>query len=290
MISLRESLLLLAVLWCPAASTGYSLAQGLAADERQVLLSRQLIEARGLRVGDLVQLAPEPSGEGARSFRIAGVYEPVPDPFRLTSARLEARLHLPDLIELTRDAGDPAAAETVTRVNVALKDPQDADDFARVLTSSLPGLAVRSTSLPPFGTDPFVVLERFHAAIATVTVLGSAAFLLALMVMRSEERRETAGILRLIGFRRGRVLLEIFVEALLVAVAGALVGILIAAAMQDLFNRFFQWHYDTALVFVRVTPGIALKCVTLSVPLGVLAGVVASWTLLRRDILSLLRR
>ena len=65
---------------------------------------------------------------------------------------------------------------------------------------------------------------------------------------------------------------------------------LFSIAMEDVFNAFFQWHYDTALVFVHVTPGIAARCVALAVPLGVLAGLVASWTLLRRDIVALLRR
>jgi len=55
-------------------------------------------------------------------------------------------------------------------------------------------------------------------------------------------------------------------------------------------NRFFQWRYDTALVFIRVTVPIAMKCVALAVPVGVLAGFVASWSLLRRNIVALLRR
>jgi putative ABC transport system permease protein len=194
------------------------------------------------------------------------------------------------LIELTGDAGDPLAAESVTRINVALEDPSDADAFARDLGTKLPGLVVRRARDPADGTDPFIVLERFHVAIAAVTVIGSAAFLLALMVMRSEERRETAGILRLIGFSRPRILLEIFVEGLLVAGAGTLFGLALAAAMQGLFNRFFQWHYDTALVFVRVTPEIAAKCIAIAVPLGVVAGLVASWALLRRNIMALLKR
>ena len=47
---------------------------------------------------------------------------------------------------------------------------------------------------------------------------------------------------------------------------------------------------DTALVFVRVTPSVALRSVAIAVPLGIAAGVAASWTVLRRDILSLLHR
>jgi len=290
MVQFGAWLPLLAIVASSAAGAGAVVAEEPTSEAPQVLLSRQLIEARGLQVGQIVHLAPEPSGEGARPFRIAAVYEPLPDPFRLTAVRLEARFHLPDLIGLTRDSEDPLAAESVTRINVALDDPADAEGFARDLISKAPGLTVRTTSRPLSGSNAFVILDRFHTAIATVTILGSAAFLLALMVMRSEERRETAGILRLIGFSRPRILLEIFVEALLIALAGALIGVLIAAAIQGMFNRFFQWRYDTALVFVRVTPEIALRCVAISVPLGVLAGLVSSWTLLRRNIMSLLRR
>ena len=94
----------------------------------------------------------------------------------------------------------------------------------------------------------------------------------------------------MIGFSRPRILLEIIVEGLLVALAGSVAGVVIALAVEGLLNRFFQWHYDTALVFVRVTPGIAVKCIAISVPLGVVAGLVASWTLLRRGIMSLLHR
>ena len=255
-----------------------------------ILVSRQLAEARGLSVGQVVRLGVDTTGESSRPFRVTGIYEPVPDPFRLTAERLEARFHLPDLIELTAAGDDPAAAESVTRVNVALRDPEDADRFADDLNAKLPGGSVWPSDGSWSGVDPFSVLERFHVAIASVTVIGSAAFLLALMVMRSEERRQSAGILRLIGFTRPRILLEVFLEGLLIAAAGTGFGLALAVAIEGLFNRFFQWHYDTALVFVHVTPGIAVKCVAIAVPLGVLAGVAASWTLLRRDIMALLRR
>jgi len=131
---------------------------------------------------------------------------------------------------------------------------------------------------------------RFHLAVAVVTVLGSTAFLLALMVMRAEERRETIGIIRLIGVSQRSILLGVLVEGLLIATAGALFGILVAVATEGAVNRFFQWRYDTTLVFVRVTASIALKSIALSVPLGVAAGLAGSWTLLRRDVVALIRR
>ena len=116
------------------------------------------------------------------------------------------------------------------------------------------------------------------------------AFLLALMVIRAEERRETVGALRLLGVSRRTLLLEVAVEGLLIALAGAVFGALIAFAAQGIVNGVFQRRYDTTLVFVRVTGPIALRSIALAVPLGIAAGVVASWTLIRRDILSLVRR
>jgi putative ABC transport system permease protein len=134
------------------------------------------------------------------------------------------------------------------------------------------------------------VLERFHLAIALVTMIASTIFLLALMVMLVDERRDTVAILRLIGLRRRRILLQVLVEGLLIAFAGAAFGVLVALACEGLFNRFFQWRYDTALVFVRVTTRIAGRTVLMAVPFGILASIVSSWTLLRREALALARR
>src|SRR6185369_17987807 len=163
-----------------------------------------------------------------------------------------------------------------TAINVRLADPADAAGFATAITARAPGIAVRPTVRARDGSDPFAVLERFHIAVAIVTVLGSTAFLLALMVMRAEERRETIGIIRLIGISQRSILLGVLVEGLLIATVGALFGILVAVATEGAVNRFFQWRYDTTLVFVRVTASIAFKSIALSVPLGVVAGLVGS--------------
>ena len=139
-------------------------------------------------------------------------------------------------------------------------------------------------------TAPFVVLERFHLAIAIVTVLASSVFLLALMLMLVEERRSTVGILRLIGFRRSRILQHVLAEGVVIAIAGALFGIVLSVLLQGGINRFFQWRYDTALVFVRITPGVALRSIAVAVPLGVTAIFASSWSLLRGEVLSQTRR
>lgn len=254
-----------------------------------VLVTRQLLESERLRVGDTVTLAADRNGTRARQFRIAGIYEPLPDPMRLGAVRHEVRLHLPDLIDVAADPSDPMAAETVDTINVALAGA-NADAFARDISTRIPGVIVRPTAVGQDRASPFIVLERFHLAIAIVTVVASSIFLLALMLMLVDERRSTVGVLRLIGFRRRRILLYVFAEGLVIAAAGAVIGIVIAAAFQGGVNRFFQWRYDTALIFVRITPAIALRSIAMAVPLGVMAAVASSWTLLRREVFALTRR
>jgi putative ABC transport system permease protein len=259
-----------------------------------VLLSRQLFVSEKLTVGDVVTLATDPAGANARQFVIGGVYEPVPDPMRLGAIRHEVRLHLPDVIGMTADPRDPMSFETVDAVNVAIgaspSPDSDAARFARDLANRLPGVVARPAVVGDDRTSPFVVLERFHLAIAIVTVIASSIFLLALMLMLVDERRSTVGILRLIGYRRRRILVYVLVEGLIIAAVGAVIGIAIAAAFQGGVNRFFQWRYDTALIFVRITPRIAARSIAIAVPLGVLAAVTSSWTLLRRDVFALTRR
>ena len=279
-----------AVLIAAATPAALPPSPGTEASPPAILVSRQLLAVEHFRVGDVVTLSSDPGGAAARSFRIAGTYEPVPDPSRLGAVPMEARLHLPDLLALIAEPGDPASAESVQAINVKLVDPKDAPAFARSLAARVPGVVVRETGAPDDGDLTFVVLERFHLAIALVTVFASSIFLLALMVMLVDERRETVAILRLIGLRRRRIFVQMLVEGLVIATAGALFGVVLAVVLEGGFNRFFQWRYDTTLVFVRVTPALAARSVALAVPLGILASLAASWGLLRRGALALARR
>jgi putative ABC transport system permease protein len=254
-----------------------------------VLVSRQLAARAHVSIGDSVKIATDPGGTRAFTARVAGVYEPTPDPLRFTAQRLEAHMHLPDLLALVADPTDPAAREAVDTINVKLIDPNDAGRFASDLTARAPAVIVTPTNRTR-DDDPFAVLDRFHVAISIVTVVGATAFLLALMVIRAEERRETIAVMRLIGISRRSLITAVAVEGLLIAVVGALFGVAFAFAAEGLVNRFFQARYDTALVFLRITPSIAARSIAIALPLGLAAGVGASWPLLRGEILSLFRR
>jgi ABC-type lipoprotein release transport system permease subunit len=255
-----------------------------------VAISRQLAEAHHLSVGSTITLSTDAAGAHAREFTIVGIYEPTPNPARLGSPDLEVRFHLPDLLDLTRDPSVPAGTESIDGINVALTQPGDADAFSRDLNARMPGVLARPAAEASGSAAPFVVLRRFHLAIAAVTIVAATVFLLALTIMLVDERRETVGVLRLIGLPARRILVQVLLEGVMVAAVGAVIGIVLALLSERLINAFFQWRYDTALVFVRITPDVALTCISIAVPLGAAATVVASWALLRRNALRLARR
>jgi ABC-type lipoprotein release transport system permease subunit len=255
-----------------------------------VLISRQLSEGEHLVVGDVIRLSASEDGSNVQQFRVAGVYEPTPDPARLGAVIREVQLHLPDLLGLSRAPSTPSGSEYVQTINVALVDPNDADAFSRDVRARMPGIDAQRAAGAAESSGPFIVLRRFHLAIAIVTVVASTVFLLALTIMLVDERRAAVGVLRLIGLPIRRILLQLFLEGLLIAVVGSLFGLALSLLSEGIINRFFQWRYDTALVFVRVTPQVAAICVAIAIPLGVSATVVASWALLRRNGLRLARR
>ena len=102
-----------------------------------ILICRQLAEARELEVGDTIRLTRDtpasPSVQAqldTREFRIAGTYEPTPDPARINAAKFEARLHLPDLLALTSADDDVLAAENVEAISIVLQPGVDPAMYA----------------------------------------------------------------------------------------------------------------------------------------------------------------
>src|SRR5262249_49865330 len=96
---------------CLALAAAMAAAAVHAADRTpDVLISRQLAEPEHLSVGSTMRLSHDQSGADARAFRVAGIYEPTPDPAKLGATIREVQMHLPDLLEMTREPGAPAGS------------------------------------------------------------------------------------------------------------------------------------------------------------------------------------
>jgi len=111
--------------------------------------------------------------------------------------------------------------------------------------------------------------------------VASAIFLLCIMLLKVEERRRDAAVMRFTGIRRRTIFLALLLEAILVAALGSVMGVGLAALASAATNAYYQRFFDTALVFSVITGGIVRFSVLLSLGLGLAAGSLAALRLVR---------
>ncbi|HSB55354.1 MAG TPA: FtsX-like permease family protein, partial [Gemmatimonadales bacterium] len=139
--------------------------------------------------------------------------------------------------------------------------------------------AYSSSDIASESSQTFKVVSRFHRAIAVISVMASAIFLLCIMLLKVEERRRDAAVMRFTGISARTIFGALLLEAILVAALGSIMGVGLAAAASATTNAYYQRFFDTALVFSVITGGIVRFSVLLSLGLGLAAGALAAWRL-----------
>ena len=239
----------------------------------EIAIERALAGQLGLRVGDTVRLGTTPDSL-SRTAIVTAIYEPRPDPAEVSRQTRHARLHLPDLASIL------GAPDRVDRFGVGLQPGVHPDSAVAVLNANAFGFrAYSSAEIASESSQTFLVVRRFHRAIAVITIVASAIFLLCIMLLKVEERRIDAAVMRFIGVRRRTIFGALVLEAALVAVLGSLVGAVLAFAAGAATNAYYQRFFDTDLVFSLITPRILLFSIALSLVLGLAAGALAAWRL-----------
>lgn len=264
----------------------------------ELAVERRLADSLGLQVGDTVRIGASAESV-ARLGIVAAIYQPAPDPATILRRDYRMRLHLPDLAELTA-AALPSDAERseraarldrVDRMAVALVPGADPDSVAARLNRTAFGFhAYPSEALAAGSSQTFAVVSRFHRAIAVITTVASAVFLLCIMLLKVEERRIDAAVMRFIGIRRRTIFGALLLEAAAIAVVGSAMGILVAHVASLITNRYYQQVFETELVFSLLTPDIIAFGVGLSLLLGIAAGAAAAARLVQTSPMALWRR
>jgi putative ABC transport system permease protein len=247
----------------------------------RIALERRLAERLGAQVGDTLTLGLDATRLDRRAV-VAAIYEPAADPAAITKRDYFLRLHLPDLASLL------GAPDRVDRFGVALKPGMAASAAAHEFNRVAYGFrAYPSDEIASESSQTFRVVSRFHDAIAVISVVASAIFLLCIMLLKVEERRRDAAVMRFIGISRRTIFAALLLEAILVAALGSLLGVLLAVGASAATNLYYQRYFDTTLVFSVVTPDIVRFSVMLSLGLGLLAGAIAAARLVRTNPLIL---
>jgi putative ABC transport system permease protein len=248
-------------------------APSLAAQVPAVAVERRLADELALRVGDTVRLGTAPDSMRVLAT-VGAVYEPRPDPAQITKAERHVRMHLPDLAALL------GAPDRVDRIGIGTVPGTPVDSVVPALERTAFGYqAYASSDIASESSQTFLVVSRFHRAIAVITIVASAVFLLCIMLLKVEERRMDAAVMRFVGVRRRTIFGALLLEAALIAVAGSVLGTAIAVVAGAATNAYYRRFFDTALVFSLITPGIVLFSVALSLALGLAAGAAAAWRL-----------
>lgn len=259
-------------------------AQAAAAPLRTIAIDERLASDFHLGIGDTVTLAAAPDSAGERVI-VGAITRRGADPSEIARSEYRIRTHLDQLQTLT------GYGDRVDRFAVATRRASDVDSVQRAINDAAFGFhAYRSRDIAVETSRTFQVVSRFHRAIGIITIVASSIFLLCIMLLKVEERRRDVAALRLIGISRASVTRSIVLEAALVAVLGSVLGTALGWITAMIVNVHYQGVYRTPLRFAIVTPHTVLLAVTLSLVLGVGAGLLAARRLVRTPPLELFGR
>lgn len=240
-----------------------------------VAIERRLAQRLALSVGDTIYLGTSPDSLTSSAV-VAAIYEPVADPASITRQDFHLRMHLPDL------AGLLGAPDRVDRFGVRLRPGVPTDSAVTALNRLAFGFRAHpSQAIASGSSQTFRVVSRFHRAIAVISIVASAVFLLCIMLLKVEERRRDAAVMRFVGVRRRIIFGAVVLEAVAVALIGSVIGVILAMLAGSVTNLYYRKLFDTQLIFSLITPDIVFFSVALSLVLGVAAGAAAAFRLVR---------
>lgn len=255
-----------------------------AIDRRTIAIDEAFAARAHLKIGDLISVSSRPGTIGD-TVTVGAIVRRGADPSEVARGDLRVRMHLDQLQTIAGygDRVDRFAIATTPAADI----PRLIDRINRVAFGFK---AYRSRDIAVETSRTFQVVSRFHRAIGIITIVASSVFLLCIMVLKVEERRRDIAALRLMGISRATVVRAIVIEAAVVAVLGSALGVVLGWAVSLFVNWHYQALYRTPLEFSMVTPATVVFAVSLSLALGIAAGVMASLRLVRTPPLALFGR
>ncbi len=265
---------------------------------RTIAIDESFAERAHLRIGDTVRVSFRPgtsraerepdSNDGTpdtEAVIVGAIVRRGADPSEVARGDFRVRMHL-DQLQKVSGYGD-----RVDRFAIATAPSAPLPAIVDRINHLAFGFrAYPSREIAVETSRTFQVVSRFHRAIGVITIVASSVFLLCIMVLKVEERRRDIAALRLMGISRSSVVRSIVIESALVAVLGCVLGVALGGAASVIVNWHYQALYRTPLKFSIVTPQIVVFAVTLSLLLGIGAGLLASLRLVRTPPLQLFGR
>lgn len=121
--------------------------------------------------------------------------------------------------------------------------------------------------------------QTMIAAVAAVAVIVALIGVINTILMSVYERTSEIGIMKALGARRGSIFQLIWIETLMICLAGGVLGSIMAVAGASLVERAIKAIADLGVSgsIVRITPAIAGYAILGAVTLGFFAGLYPAW-------------
>ncbi|NLE45441.1 MAG: FtsX-like permease family protein [Chloroflexi bacterium] len=223
---------------------------------RQILLGRVAAENLGYRVGQTIHVFDS-------SFKIVGIYE--------TGVAMQDGGGIVTLRDAQRLFGQ---ARKVSFVGVWLEHPERAAGTIAEMEARFPEV---SLSLATEFSEGLMDLEMMRSAtwaISFVTLLVGGLGMTNTMVMSVFERTREIGVLRALGWRKGRVLAMIVQESVTLSVIGGVAGVLIGVVFGYLLN---MTPFVQSWLRIIYTPSLFAQALLTALLLGVVGSIYPAW-------------
>jgi len=247
--------------------------QGFAIEHFKIVEGQGLSEAQGVRgkpcllgrvaarsfdkdVGDTLHIT-------GGAFRIVGIYE-TGDAFEEGGAVIPLKEAQTLLLQPRR----------VSLFYIRLRDPDDEARLQTRVEQRLPDLMLSTTSEFADRQQMVEIMEGFALGIALLAVVIGGVGMANTLFMSVFERTREIGLLRAVGWRRGRVLRLILGESLALSLLGGLVGIGLGVAAVTLMRGLIPFF---GVLGVSFPPELFIRALVTVAVLGLVGGAYPAW-------------
>ncbi|RME43601.1 MAG: ABC transporter permease [Chloroflexi bacterium] len=229
---------------------------------RALLHDREIIIGRGASrnlskgVGDTLQFFDN-------TFRIVGIYE--------TGAAFEEAGGVITLKDAQMIFQKP---RQVTLFQVKLRDPRQADLVRERIRTRFPDVLVSLGTGAGQRQNMYALVEAFALGIGLIAALVGGMGMMNTVMMSVFERTREIGVLRALGWRRGRILRMILGESVLLSVVGGLLGM----GLGVLLVRLVALNPGiSSMIISEFSPQLFVQAGFIALALGAVAGTYPAW-------------
>jgi ABC-type antimicrobial peptide transport system permease subunit len=139
-------------------------------------------------------------------------------------------------------------------------------------------------------TNSGVVIEYLGIFVSIIMGVGSSFAAMNTMYAAVARRAREIGTLRVLGFSKGSILFSFFVESVLLAGLGGVLGCLLVLPLNGITTGIGTANFSETAFNFHVSPQIMLTGIVFAIILGAVGGLFPASNAARKEILTALRQ